>query len=479
MAKSSIYIPTSLKVGFNYRADTFDGKLSYVNYLNAKNQWAFDNSWNSWIDKNIEPILYNNFPTLGFVIHKGHVRYSDFSGKSSVVRIYHPHGFEFEISPANLCAILTHCEVQNGYINKECVLAFSGGKPLVIPVNSDVYQEAMEQTKSQTDKTKVDLFVGHQYQLRGSSNDPIIYLGHYETFQSSGYECNISTSQPKNKEHLFLNLTNNRIHSYKKARVWNPQGIADESLYSSHVCDLNRMNNDILNHTLLQYEPAHFDIQDMKNMLIQMWSQAFSFTFPKVSENHPEYQALEASKSRFIQSIANQYPTTLNSGDYAYVKKSSKLGAFSIFSQVPNRYFWTPNIAKADELLPITFVNFLRVHDITPQIFLTEYSNNRVSIRQHSHEIAQELTFFSPLNKFVLENVSSELKPFVSKFYYNHPAPEEAKLIDYMDLLFKAFNDFKNYNSYDDLIQNNFQKIIYLNKAFFLLYLYGNAPNPF
>lgn len=479
MAKSSIYIPTSIKVGFNYRPDTFDGKLSYVNYLNAKKQWAFDNSWNNWIDKSIEPILYNNFPTLGFVIHKGHVRYSDFSGKSSVVRIYHPNGFEFEISPANLCAILTHCEVQNGYINKECVLAFSGGKPLVIPVNSDVYQEAMEQTKSQTDKTKVELVVGHQYQLRGSSNDTVIYLGNYEIFSSGSYHCCISTSQAKTKEHLFLNLTTNHIKSYKKARIWNEQGLADENLYLSYIHDLNRMNHDIVNNSLLHSEPDNFDIQDMKNMLIHMWSNALSNTFPQVSENHPEYKALEAAKAQFFQTIHHQYPTTLDFGDYAYVKAHPKTSSFSIFARNSNRHYWKPSISKADELLPMTFVNFLRFRNLMPPTFMTQYSNGMVSVNQYSNEIANELTVFTPLNNFVSKNISHQLEPLSSKFYYNQPVPEAAKMIDYISLLFKSFDDFKAYELHDLFIKNNFQKIIYLNKAFFLLYLRDNDVYPF
>lgn len=47
----AIFIPKKVKVGYRSRNDTFTGKLAYVNYLNDKNKWALEKSWQGWISE--------------------------------------------------------------------------------------------------------------------------------------------------------------------------------------------------------------------------------------------------------------------------------------------------------------------------------------------------------------------------------------------------------------------------------------------
>ena len=70
MKKDRLNIPSTLKIGFQKRTDTYSDKLAYVTYLNKKNEIAKFNSWEGWRDKNIEVETYDNVPMEGFVLNR-------------------------------------------------------------------------------------------------------------------------------------------------------------------------------------------------------------------------------------------------------------------------------------------------------------------------------------------------------------------------------------------------------------------------
>lgn len=217
----AIFIPKKLKVGYQIRNDTFTGKLAYINYENDKKVWALEKSWKSWIkEKQIDFI--DNQPLSGFIVNRSQTRYASFAGKSVNIRIYHPYGFEFEISPDNLCAVLSHCDISHSYINQECILGWEGGRVLLIPTNSDVYQSALQDTKNKLSKFEDDFIFGQSYIAKKLTKDNLIYLGKVKSFipeiKTWDYvEKYIQlTSSKERKGHLFYN-TITKDYEFKTA----------------------------------------------------------------------------------------------------------------------------------------------------------------------------------------------------------------------------------------------------------------------
>lgn len=220
----AIFIPKKVKVGYRSRNDTFTGKLAYVNYLNDKNKWALEKSWQGWIS---EPKVdfYDNTAMTGFIIHRSQTRYASFSGKSVNIRIFHPNGFEFEISPDNLCSILSHSDVSHSYINQECILGWEDGRVLLLPTNSDIYLKAISDTKSKLSKFEGTFEVGSVYATKTKMKHKVIYLGKEKgctpAIEVAPYYggtqrfIEFSSSQEK-KGHLFFNL-NEREFEFKTA----------------------------------------------------------------------------------------------------------------------------------------------------------------------------------------------------------------------------------------------------------------------
>ena len=64
------YLPKKIKAGFQKRSGTYTGKLAYVIYYDDKNVLRKETSWNSWRNKEIDPLDIDNVPTEGFVLNK-------------------------------------------------------------------------------------------------------------------------------------------------------------------------------------------------------------------------------------------------------------------------------------------------------------------------------------------------------------------------------------------------------------------------
>ena len=178
--KNNLFIPKKIKVGFQNRSDTYTGKLGYVIYQDEKGEWRKEKSWNSWRDKNIQEVEFDNKPINGFVLNKGvrRVSYHWGSGRS-VIRVYDSRDFEFEVSVDNLLGILTHSDVSKREIVEEMVFAWSGTELVLLPVNSEAYQESLKFTANQGKKISTkDLKPGFRYTNKKSGKE-YIYIGFY------------------------------------------------------------------------------------------------------------------------------------------------------------------------------------------------------------------------------------------------------------------------------------------------------------
>lgn len=212
--KSNIYIPKKIKVGFQERHGTYTGKLAYVVYFDDKGKLRKETSWEGWRDKKIPSVEFDNEPTNGFVFNKNVRRIGDhFSGGRSMMRVYDPRDFEFEITMDNLSGILMNSDISKSEINDQCVFAWSGQDLLLIPVSSEEYKNAIEFTDKQSLKISTkELIKGATYEHKKNSYNKYVYLGFFD-FIDLKSEWNKNSLVPKGNKHVFaiLNEHSNKV----------------------------------------------------------------------------------------------------------------------------------------------------------------------------------------------------------------------------------------------------------------------------
>jgi len=175
----TIMIPKKCKAGFQERADTCYGKLSYIIYYDEKNVLRKESSWESWRDKKIKPVDFANIPSSGFFIDKkvGGGRYS-WNPRQTYCRVYDSRGFEFEITITNLIYILknTNSSKDKGF-EGEFVYGWDGKDLVLVPTEAPEYQDIKIKTAAVYDKGHIEaksLVAGYTY---GDLNDnQFIYL---------------------------------------------------------------------------------------------------------------------------------------------------------------------------------------------------------------------------------------------------------------------------------------------------------------
>lgn len=187
---NNIFIPKKINVGFQNRNDTYTKMLAYIIYFDTKGILRKEKSWESWRDKKIDNIIYENAPTEGFVLNKKAGGYSTgWNHRQTYVRVYDPRGFEFEISIANLLYILENTNSIKGKgLEGEFVYGFDGKDLLLMPTTSPDYIELTEFNKTLYENKSVkakDLKIGATYLTK--QNDKWIYIG---KFDYHGYRSN-------------------------------------------------------------------------------------------------------------------------------------------------------------------------------------------------------------------------------------------------------------------------------------------------
>lgn len=207
-------IPTTITIGCQKREDTYTGQLAYVIYTDEKGVLRKEKSWNDWRDKSIEPKMFNNVPTSGFVLNKkvGETRWG-WNPRKAWVRVYDPRGFEFEISVSNLLFILEECTSTKGKgIEGEFIYSWDGKDLVLLPVCSEEYKSSVKFTDLKTKKiSKKDLHDGWTYQLKDLRT--VIYIGYEDWFELNKYGHNsygsIIKNKNCNKKHIFYDVDKN------------------------------------------------------------------------------------------------------------------------------------------------------------------------------------------------------------------------------------------------------------------------------
>lgn len=129
-----------------------------------------------------------NKPLAGFQLANS-VRRTGWNGGNVVWRVLHPHGIEFEISSANLSAIISESSIVNGVIQAECFFVRCGSNNVLVPVGtalaakflSDVIKQEQIKTKAAVGLKLKDLTPGDVVEsLPNSPVNGAVYLGKFE-----------------------------------------------------------------------------------------------------------------------------------------------------------------------------------------------------------------------------------------------------------------------------------------------------------
>lgn len=217
---NKLYIPKTITVGFQERQGTFTGKLGYIIYTDHTGKLRKEASWSSWRDKKIDAVTVENTPQNGFTFNKGIKRDGHWGSGRSVIRVWDPRNFEFEISVDNLIGILMHADVSKRDITEPCVFAWSGTELILLPTNSVEYQESVKHTEKQgiVFSTK-SLVVGHTYGLKSDSVTRVVYLGYLDQYDTETVVLDEKNTDrwnrsynkigvkhfKKKKKHVFMN----------------------------------------------------------------------------------------------------------------------------------------------------------------------------------------------------------------------------------------------------------------------------------
>lgn len=180
--QTNLFIPSKIKIGFQKRTDTFTGKLAYIIYFDEKGVLRKEGSWKSWCDASIPSLELDNQPRNGYIFNKGVQRNGYWGSGRSVIRVYDPRDFEFEVSIDNLIGLLMHSDVSKRDIVEDCVFAWSGKDLVLLPTNSQEYIDSVAYTKKQSEKISTkELVKGYSYSQK-KADEVLIYVGHYEWF---------------------------------------------------------------------------------------------------------------------------------------------------------------------------------------------------------------------------------------------------------------------------------------------------------
>lgn len=197
---TSLSITEKIKVGFQKRSDTYTGKLAYVIPMDSKGKLRKEKSFESWRDQDVEPEVFENEPTSGFVLNKKTGWYdTGWSHRKTYVRVYDPRGFEFEISVENLLYILEHTSSIVGKgLEGEFLYSWSGKDLVLLPANAPEYKgilEKEENEKLQEYVSSRNLVVGATYLTK--ENQKIVYLGKFEEYKHDWQSYAVSKKAKK------------------------------------------------------------------------------------------------------------------------------------------------------------------------------------------------------------------------------------------------------------------------------------------
>jgi hypothetical protein len=220
--KANIFIPKTIKVGFQNRNDTYTKKLAYIIYYDQKGKLRKEVSWDSWRDKKIPDLEFSNEPISGFVLNKKVGDYvSDWNHRQAYVRVYDPRDFEFEITIENLLYILENASSIKGKgLDGDFVYGWDGKNLILIPTESPDYTQISQFNKiihqNNYIKSK-DLILGATYKTK--TNEEWIYMGrfdYHDTKYESVYKEGHNSWYNSSYDYVYTNINKGKYYYFAR-----------------------------------------------------------------------------------------------------------------------------------------------------------------------------------------------------------------------------------------------------------------------
>lgn len=216
MKENLFTIPKTITAGYQYRTDSYSGRLSYIIYTDDEDVLRKEKSWNSWRDNTIPTTVNDNEPHSGFFINKSVGGYVNHWMRQSYIRIYDSTlNLEFEITLPNLNYILNNCSWSpDKGLDGDFVYAWYGTDLWLLPVNSEAYKASTELTKRVKESKKFkekDLVVGHGYRFKDGS--VFIYLGKLTRFYNNPHHGFTHVTPNDYDKHFFGENSNGFIYN--------------------------------------------------------------------------------------------------------------------------------------------------------------------------------------------------------------------------------------------------------------------------
>lgn len=205
----AIYIPEEQYVGFNLRSQstgdknaegqwiTEDVLLGFATPVSAdaafkKRKDTVDHWSRGYRNKDLDdprliPKTFKNELAEGFEIARS-VRRSGWNSGNVVWRVVDPRGFELEISSSNFASIVDCATIVNGVIQGRCVWGRDGAANVLLPENSEPYQEFAKLTalKNQAQAGGVGIRdIKPGYIITLESGDEVEYLGKFHCYKKT------------------------------------------------------------------------------------------------------------------------------------------------------------------------------------------------------------------------------------------------------------------------------------------------------
>lgn len=320
-------IPKTIQVGFQKRNDTYTGKLGYVTYMDDKGVLRQEKSWSGWRDHSIKVLKIENTPQANFIFNKDVKRYGYWNSSSEKIRIYDSRDFEFEIDTSNMMYILMHSDVSKRDIQEKCVFAWEGKNLVLLPVTSEYYKEAMENTRKQGMKFSTkDLVLGHTYSTK-NEND-FIYMGYFDWSQLS---WNGSSRSWKGVGKKHIGYFSKKQYQDSRFQAVNPSDICEcisdevSAQYAALVDKLHKVPNfkktgtfsvkkgfDIVGYKKTQYETYKLTL---KSIINTKGKPSCSYKIEKINLSIKEDKAVISTEKNNSYYSGNPYESELHSYD--------------------------------------------------------------------------------------------------------------------------------------------------------------------
>jgi hypothetical protein len=161
--------------------------LSYMTYFKDdsafKKRKATGLGWASRSNPNEQGEIVNNDLVQGFEVVASVSRWST---QNKLFRMRDPRGFVVEIPSGNLAKLIACTTITNGVIQDKCVWGRDGQDHLLIPEQSNLYQEArVNMAKLSKNIALKDVAVGEVVEIsRGGTIQKRIYIGQCKSIHS-------------------------------------------------------------------------------------------------------------------------------------------------------------------------------------------------------------------------------------------------------------------------------------------------------